>query len=243
MTAPPTPSRAPTTALGPARPPAEATTSGPARPPAEATPLGPARPLTEAPPPQPLRLAVILGSVREGRFADTIAAWLVPQLRRLHDGELDVIDLRDAGLSFGPSHVPAPLPAGAPSFEGRVRAADAFVFVVPEYNHSFPAALKAAVDSAYAEWNAKPAAFVSYGGISGGLRAVEQLRLVLGELHVAAVRDGVCFPNARGQFDAEGRPRDAERAERALRLTLRELAWWGQALKAARLRQPYGDWA
>ncbi|WP_257463236.1 NADPH-dependent FMN reductase [Archangium lipolyticum] len=189
----------------------------------------------------PLRLAIILGSVREGRFADTLSSWLVPELRRLHDGELDVIDLRHAGLSFGWGHEPAPLPEGTPGFDERIAAADGFVFVVPEYNHSFPGPLKTAIDQAYSEWNAKPAAFVSYGGTSGGLRAVEQLRLVLGELHVVDIRDGVSFPNIGRQFDANGQPRDAEGVRQAVRLMLGQLEWWARALQTARRQRPYGS--
>jgi NADPH-dependent FMN reductase len=67
------------------------------------------------------------------------------------------------------------------STQERIAAAEAFVVVTPEYNHGYPAPLKALIDSSGAEWYAKPIAFVSYGGISGGLRAVEQLRLVFGE--------------------------------------------------------------
>ena len=191
---------------------------------------------------EPLRLAVLVGSIRERRFADTLAAWLVPELHQLHDGPLDVIDLRHAGVSFGPGHIPAPLPPGAPGFAKRIAAADGFVFVVPEYNHSFPGPLKTAIDTAYDEWRAKPAAFVSYGGISGGVRAVEHLRQVLGELHVVDVRDGVSFANAGSQFDADGRPRDATRVRQALKLMVHELAWWGRALKIARQQRPYRSW-
>ncbi|MFY0565030.1 NADPH-dependent FMN reductase [Archangium lansingense] len=193
------------------------------------------------PAPAPLRLAVILGSVRDGRFADTLSSWLVPELRQLHDGELDVIDLRHAGLSFGWGHEPTPLSDGTPRFDERIAAADGFVFVVPEYNHSFPGPLKTAIDQAYAEWNAKPAAFVSYGGVSGGLRAVEQLRLVLGELHVVDIRDGVSFPNVGRQFDVNGQPRDAQGVHQALRLMLRQLEWWAHALQVARRQRPYGS--
>ena len=71
---------------------------------------------------------------------------------------------------------------------GKIASLDAFVFVSPEYNHGIPAALKNAIDFLFAEWNHKAAGFVSYGG-AGGARAVEQLRLVLGEVHVATMTD------------------------------------------------------
>ncbi len=79
---------------------------------------------------------------------------------------------------------------GVAAFRERIDRADAFVVVTPEYNHAYPAVLKFMIDCAYAEWQAKPVAFVSYGGISGGLRAVEQLRLVFAELHADAARHG-----------------------------------------------------
>src|SRR5690625_2965869 len=74
-------------------------------------------------------------------------------------------------------------------------AADAFILVHPEYNHGYPAALKQLIDAYVSEWQAKPVAFVSYGGISGGIHAAEQLRTVLGWLHAVPVRDGVILSN------------------------------------------------
>ncbi len=189
----------------------------------------------------PLRLAVVLGSSREGRFADTLATWLLAHLREDVRFEVDLVDPRHAGLSLGWGHVPEPLPAGTPSLSERLARADAFLFVVPEYNHSFPAPLKALIDSAKREWQAKPAAFVSYGGLSGGLRAVEQLRLVLAELHVVGIRDGVSFHRASTQFDAAGKPKDREGVQAALDTSLRQLAWWAQALRTARHQHPYGS--
>ena len=93
------------------------------------------------------------------------------------------------------------------------------------------------------EWRGKPVAFVSYGGVSAGLRAVEQLRLVLAEQHAATIRDGVCFANAWNQFDEAGRLADAERAERAMATMLGQLHWWASALRSARNSVPYGQFA
>jgi NAD(P)H-dependent FMN reductase len=115
--------------------------------------------------------------------------------------------------------------------------------VTPEYNRSFPAPLKALIDEVGPEWRGKPVAFVSYGGVSGGLRAVEQLRLVFAELHAATIRDGVCFANAWDQFDETGRLRDADRAERAMATMLGQLHWWASALRTARNTVPYGQFA
>ena len=111
--------------------------------------------------------------------------------------------------------------------------------VTPEYNHSFPAPLKNAIDWHFKEWRAKPVGFVSYGGISGGLRAVEQLRQVFAELHAVTVRDTVSFHGAWTQFDSEGRLKDPERYEKGTQSMLDQLAWWGQALREARSQRPY----
>lgn len=173
-----------------------------------------------------IRLAVIYGSAREGRFCDIVGAWVVDYIRRRETFALDVID-------------PAVEPVSA--FGDRLAAADAFIVVTPEYNHSYPAALKALIDSYNSEWQAKPVAFVSYGGASGGLRAVEHLRHVFAELHAVSIRDGVMFPNAWEQFDAQGRPHQAQRFERGMTTMLARLSWWSRALREARGVRNYAD--
>jgi NAD(P)H-dependent FMN reductase len=111
--------------------------------------------------------------------------------------------------------------------------------VTPEYNHGYPAPLKALIDSAGVEWHAKPVAFVSYGGVSGGLRAVEQLRLVFAELHAVTIRDSVSFPGAWEQFDETGALRNPERAHRGMKTLVARLHWWAVALRQARSMAPY----
>ena len=112
---------------------------------------------------------------------------------------------------------------------------------LPEYNHSFPAPLKAIIDAAKSEWEAKPVAFVSYGGISGGLRAVEQLRGVFAELHAVGIRDQVSFAFARSAFDPAGKPRDGEAVGQAFDVMFDRLSWWAEALSSARAERPYRE--
>ncbi|MFP8885687.1 NADPH-dependent FMN reductase [Streptomyces mangrovi] len=172
------------------------------------------------------RLAVILGSVREGRFVTTVGEWFAREAVRREDVKLDVIDLARPdgdGRTFG----------------DRIAAADAVVVVVPEYNHSFPGELKAAIDSLKPQWRAKPVGFVSYGGRGGGLRAVEQLRLVFAELHAATVRETVSFHDAWREFGPDGEPRRAGEAAGAANALLDQLAWWALALRRAREEVPY----
>jgi NAD(P)H-dependent FMN reductase len=112
------------------------------------------------------------------------------------------------------------------------------IVVVPEYNHSFPGELKTVIDRFKDEWAKKPVGFVSYGGLAGGLLAVEQLRLVFIEISAAPIRDTVSFHGARSAFDADGNPHKSGAARQALHQQLAQLHWWAAALRAARLTQP-----
>ncbi|GGU66757.1 putative reductase [Streptomyces albospinus] len=184
----------------------------------------------------PLRytLAVIVSSTREGRFAPVVANWFTRHASTHPEIDLDVIDLDVIR--------PYELRPGSEEFESfakRVEQADAYVVITPEYNHSFPAPLKHAIDLLYAQWRAKPVGFVSYGGISGGLRAVEQLRLVFAELHATTVRETVSFALTGKPFDEAGQLRDPGPATEAADALLRQLTWWAVALREARTVRPY----
>ncbi|MEU5562976.1 NADPH-dependent FMN reductase [Micromonospora musae] len=192
---------------------------------------------------QSLQLAVILGSVRQGRFGPTVGNWFVRQARERHDLAVDLVDLAEVALpmtlpAFGAQPAPEALRA-LQDVTPRLSAADAFVVVTPEYNHSFPAALKNLIDWHHQQWHAKPVGFVSYGGISGGLRAVEALRLVFAELHAVTVRETVSFHDAWRQFDAEGTPLSPDGCNRAAGSLLDQLTWWAHALRDAKAVVPY----
>ncbi|WP_369365959.1 NADPH-dependent FMN reductase [Streptomyces sp. CG4] len=190
----------------------------------------------------PLRVAVLVGSVREGRQGRAVADWF---LAAAGDAglDLDVIDLAEVDLSLVlPGWGGTPSPAVAALLRDvspRLAAADAFVVVTPEYNHSFPASLKNFIDWHHAQWHAKPVGFVSYGGLGGGLRAVEQLRLVFAELHAMTVRDSVSLHGPWSGLGEDGTPRDATVCTGAVKGMLGQLTWWGRALRAARAERPY----
>ncbi|WP_267245684.1 NADPH-dependent FMN reductase [Streptomyces sp. PR69] len=193
--------------------------------------------------PQPLRLAVILGSNREGRFGPVLAEWFLSRAAQREDFTVDLIDVAEAELPTSLSFNPGPaVRAELAKVSPRLDRADAFVVVTPEYNHSFPASLKALIDWHYGEWQAKPVGFVSYGGISGGLRAIEQLRQVFAELHAVTVRDTVSFHNAGAQFDDAGGHKDpiaADAANGAAKSMLDQLSWWARTLRDAKAVRPY----
>ncbi|MGW6640837.1 NADPH-dependent FMN reductase [Streptomyces iakyrus] len=191
---------------------------------------------------EPLRVAVLVGSTREGRFAPVITTWLTGHLEQRDDLTADVVDLAET-----------PLPTVFPAFGGepptgsreqlalvspRLAAADAFVLVTPEYNHSFPASLKNAIDWHGEEWHGKPVGFVSYGGLSGGLRAVEQLRVVMAEVNAMTIRNTVSFHDAWSRFDEDGTCKDPA-ADTAAKALLDQLAWWGHALRDAKSVRRY----
>ncbi|WP_067646700.1 NADPH-dependent FMN reductase [Nocardia harenae] len=180
-----------------------------------------------------LRLEVIVGSVRAGRFAPTVAEWFLRTVGADPRFDTGVIDLAEYPLPLDLAENDA-----VRAFRGRLAAADAFVLVTSEYNHGYPAALKTAIDSAKHEWRGKPVGFVSYGGVSGGLRAVEQLRQVVAEVHMVSVRESVSFHRVKRQFDAAGQTADGAAIDGAARM-LGQLAWWGLALRTARADEPY----
>ncbi|MER7670862.1 NADPH-dependent FMN reductase [Kitasatospora sp. NPDC058162] len=190
-----------------------------------------------------LKLAVIIGSVREGRFGPTVANWFVGEAERRDDVEVDLVDLAEVALGpDAPSASPSASVIGAlGGLTPRLDAADAFVVVTPEYNHSYPAALKNAIDWHNSQFHAKPVAFVSYGGLSGGLRAVEHLRLVFAELHAVTTRDTVSFHGPWEQFDADGKLRNPEGPATAAKTLLDQVTWWARALRDAKAVHPYGS--
>jgi len=142
------------------------------------------------------KIAIILGSTRPGRNGEAVARWVVEQARGRSDAEYELVDLRDHPLPHLDEAVPASMgmysQPHTKEWAATIAAYDGFVFVTPEYNHGTTGVLKNALDYLYAEWNNKAAAFVSYGS-AGGVRAVEHLRLIVGELQMADVRQQVQF--------------------------------------------------
>ena len=178
---------------------------------------------TQTPTQPTVRTAVIIASVREGRFAPVVGRWFNRHAAGRDDLDLDVIDLAE----------------GTQGLSARLADAESFVVITPEYNHSFPGPLKTVIDEHRDEWFAKPVAFVSYGGLSGGLRAVEHLRIVFAELHATTVRDTVSFHGAWERFDTEGEPTDGKAVGAATDAMLDRLVWWARALSTARHDDPF----
>lgn len=187
-----------------------------------------------------LRLAVIVSSTRDGRFGPVVASWFTDLAQQRGDLVISVVDLAETPAPARMSGNPTPEDSALLArLTPKLTDADAFVVVTPEYNHSYPAPLKNAIDWHFTQWQAKPVGFVSYGGISGGLRAVEHLRQVFAELHAVTVRDTVSFHNAHGQFDNTGTPKDPTACDRAAHTMLDQVTWWARALRDANAKTPY----
>ncbi|MEV4109926.1 NAD(P)H-dependent oxidoreductase [Nonomuraea sp. NPDC049695] len=178
-----------------------------------------------------LRIAVVIGSVRRPRLADPLAAWLEQELTAIDWLDLDMIDLASVSL---PMHEMQPGGAAASPIASRLADADGFVFLTPEYNHSFPAPVKNAIDWHFTEWAYKPVGFVGYGA-SGGIRAVEQLRAVFPELRATTVRESVLLPMAWERLDADGRFAPPTGTVQALHVMMNELRTWACALRPHRV--------
>jgi NAD(P)H-dependent FMN reductase len=183
-----------------------------------------------------IKVGLIYGSVREGRLCDKVAEWASRRIAAGGPFLVDAIDPKQVMLACWPEPIG---PAEQAGLRSRIARADAFVVVTPEYNHGYPAALKLLIDSASREWRAKPVAFVSYGGVSGGLRAVEQLRQVFAELHAVSVRDSVSLAHAWNRFDAGGELINSPEQERAMTAMLASLRWWATVPAHARKTTPY----
>ena len=186
-----------------------------------------------------LKIAIIVGTTRPGRKADTVARWVFDIAARRSEASFEIVDITDFNLPLLDEALPPSMgqysQPHTKAWAAKIAGFDAFVFVTPEYNHSMSGSLKNAIDFLFREWNDKAAGFVSYGSV-GGARAVEQLRLVMAELQVADVRAQVAL-SLFTDFETMSVFKPAEHQEKALRAMLDQLAGWARAMKALRMEQ------
>ncbi len=186
-----------------------------------------------------MKVQVILGSTRPQRQSEKVGKWVIEQISKNKEIEPELIDLRDWPLPFynevsGVSYLKGNFSIDlAKKWGKKIGEADGYIIVTPEYNHGYSAVLKNALDYAYVEWNNKPVAFVAYGGMVGGSRAVEQLRQVVIELQMAPIREAVYIPGVWAAFNEDGSPKDST-VNDSLNSLLVQLLWWATALKTAR---------
>ena len=186
-----------------------------------------------------VKVAVIVGTTRAARFGHKPAQWIAAIASQRDDMVVEIVDLREYPMPFfdevaSNAWVPSENEV-ARRWQKKVAEFDGYIFVSAEYNRGVPAALKNALDYAYPEWNKKPAAFVGYGSV-GAARAIEQLRLIAIELQMAPIRTGVHIQGADFMAVWKGGKDIADLSYLPQNATdmLDQLAWWTNALKAAR---------
>ena len=183
-----------------------------------------------------IRIAIVVGSTRPGRKAEPVARWVLEHAQKHGKAEFELVDIADYGLPLLDEATPPSLgkyeQPHTRRWAAKISTFDGFVFVSPEYNHGISGALKNAIDFLFAEWNDKAAGFVSYGSAMG-VRAVEQLRLVMGEIKVADVRAQVMLSLAT-DFENYQAFKPHERHLKSLATMLDQVIEWATALKGVR---------
>ncbi|HEX4857414.1 MAG TPA: NAD(P)H-dependent oxidoreductase [Usitatibacteraceae bacterium] len=182
------------------------------------------------------KIAIIIGSTRPGRKAEAVARWVLDIAARRNDAQYELVDIQDFNLPL----LDEPMPpaygqyshAHTKAWAAKIAEFDGYVFVTPEYNHAPSGALKNAIDYLYREWNNKAAGFVGYGS-AGGTRAVEQLRLVMGELMVADVRAQVAL-SLFTDFENFTTFKPAPNHEKSVNTLLDQVVAWSGAMKSLR---------
>jgi NAD(P)H-dependent FMN reductase len=187
---------------------------------------------------QMLKVAIILGSTRPGRNGEAVGRWIHETARKRSDANFELVDIKDFNLPLLDEPIPPSMGQYTKEYtkiwSAKIDSFDAYVFVTAEYNHGIPGALKNAIDFLFKEWNNKVAGFVSYGS-AGGVRAVEQLRLVMAELKVATVRSQVQL-SLFTDFENFTKFKPSSFHEKIVDTLLDEVIAWGGVLKTLRIR-------
>lgn len=191
-----------------------------------------------------LKIKVILGSTRQGRFGDKAAQWIYEIAKQRTGFDVELLDLRDYAMplfdeAVTPSQIKEPYANEAVArWTKKIAEADAFIVATPEYNHAPSAALKNAFDYVSKEWAKKPVAYVAWGSV-GGARSVEVLRLMAVELQMAPIKAAVYIIAPWMLLDKQGGlpPGALDPMKGAADGMLDQLAWWGNMLKTARAAQ------
>src|SRR5580698_9624965 len=183
-------------------------------------------------------LRIIIGSTRPGRIGPSVAAWIAERAREHGGFDVQVTDLAELGLPLldEPNHprLRQYTKQHTKNWSALVDASDAFIFVTPEYNYGFNAALKNAIDYLFHEWQHKAAGIVSYGGIAAGTRAAQMLKQVLTALKIVPMVEAVNIPFVHSHLDEDGRLKPTEAMEASATAMLDELLRWTESMRSLR---------
>lgn len=194
-----------------------------------------------------IRIKIITGSVRPGRFNIQPATWIYKLAKKRTDIEVELLDLQEINLPF----LDEPIPPSQRQYSKehtkkwskKIAEADGFVFVTPEYNHGISPVLKNAIDYLFFEWNYKPLSFISYGSLSGGSRSVEHWRGIAAEVKMYDLREQIALPNYWESLDKDGKYQFNELQEKSANEMINSLIFWAKKMKEARveLQAQYGE--
>jgi NAD(P)H-dependent FMN reductase len=183
------------------------------------------------------RLGVVIASTREGRIGAPVAGWFIERARAHAGFAVELVDLKAVNLPVlsEPNHprLKKYTQETTHAWSATVESLDAFVFVSPEYNYGTPPALVNALDHLYGEWNYKAAGLVTYGGISGGLRAAQMTKLLLTTFKVVPIVEAVTIPFV-AKHVADGVFTPDETHDKSAKGMLDELVRWTSALRVLR---------
>lgn len=187
-----------------------------------------------------LKLQTVICSTRPGRVGPAVARWFHEFATRRARFDCELVDLVDFDLPVydEPQHPKLQEYENEHTkrWSASVSSADAYVFVTPEYNYSPSPAFVNAIDYVFKEWNYKPCGFVSYGGVSGGLRAAQMERLMATNVKMMPIFEGVSVQMVTRQLDADRRFTATELIENSARTMLDELLRWAEGLRVIRDR-------
>ena len=184
------------------------------------------------------KLYVIIASTRPGRKGPAMANWIYNLAKTEGSFETELIDLKEVNLPFmdEPNHprLQKYEQEHTKAWSKRITAADAFIFVTPEYNYSYPATLKNAIDFLCNEWAYKPVAFVSYGGVAAGTRSVQALKQVVTALKMMPITESINIPMFTKLIDEQGVFKPEEGLDKAANGMIKELLKWTEGMKGMR---------
>ena len=185
-------------------------------------------------------LKIITSTTRPSRKGPAVAKWIFEFARQHSSFNIELLDLAEINLPFIDEHQHPRFQKyeheHTKKWSATINAADAFIIVNAEYNYGFPAPLKNALDYLYNEWNYKPVAFVSYGGIAGGIRSMQMLKQVVTAMKMMPIVEAVNIPFFTKHIDDQNNFNADETVEKAAQGMLSELLRWTEALKLMRVK-------
>ena len=183
-------------------------------------------------------LQIIIASTRPGRVGPSVAAWFHDRAVKAGDFEVELIDLAEVNLPMfdEPKHprFGEYVHQHTKDWSATIERGDAYVFVIPEYNYGYNAAIKNAIDYLNREWQYKPLGFVSYGGVAAGTRAMQMLKQVVSALKMVPMTDAVNIPFVQQFLDDQRVLQPNDIMESAATAMLGELVRWTTAMRTLR---------